>query len=139
MEWVYNKGKRTWTIALGFGDDGLPNETVTIGPAKAAELPDEIAKRYVERYSKDLIFGQGSNNRSQKQRILELEAENAELRAQIEKLTPANVTESVRAGNVEMMDRKQFLLKRAEELNFEVDKRWGVDKIQTAIDEASNE
>lgn len=139
MEWVYNKGKRTWTIAVGFGDDGLPNETVVIEPAKSAELPDEIAKRYVERYPKDLIFGQGSNNRSQKQRILELEAENAELRAQLEKLTPANVTEAIRAGNVEMMDKKTFLLKQAEELGVEVDKRWGADKIQAAIDEASHE
>ena len=127
MEWVYNKGKRTWTIAVGFGDDGLPNETVVIEPAKAAELPDEIAKRYVERYPKDLIFGQGSNNRSQKQRILELEAENAELRAQLEKLQPGKT------------DKKQELLEQAEALGIEVDKRWGVDKIQAAIDEAGHE
>ena len=127
MEWVYNKGKRTWTIAVGFGDDGLPNETVVIEPAKSAELPDEIAKRYVERYPKDLIFGQGSNNRSQKQRILELEAENAELRAQLEKLQPPKT------------DKKQELLEQAEALGIEVDKRWGVDKIQAAIDEASHE
>lgn len=127
MEWVYNKGKRTWTIAVGFGDDGLPNETVVIEPAKSAELPDEIAKRYVERYPKDLIFGQGSNNRSQKQRILELEAENAELRAQLEKLQPPKT------------DKKQELLEQAEALGIEVDKRWGVDKIQAAIDEAIHE
>lgn len=127
MEWVYNKGKRTWTIAVGFGDDGLPNETVVIEPAKSAELPDEIAKRYVERYPKDLIFGQGSNNRSQKQRILELEAENAELRAQLEKLQPPKT------------DKKQELLEQAEALGIEVDKRWGADKIQAAIDEASHE
>lgn len=126
MEWVYNKGKRTWTIAVGFGDDGLPNETVVIEPAKSAELPDEIAKRYVERYPKDLIFGQGSNNRSQKQRILELEAENAELRAQLEKLQPPKLD-------------KQELLEQAEALGIEVDKRWGVEKIQAAIDEASHE
>lgn len=127
MEWVYNKGKRTWTIAVGFGDDGLPNETVTIGPGKAAELPDDIAQRYVKRYAKDLIFGQGSNSRSQKERILELEAENAELRAQLEKLQDPK------------MDKKQFLVNKAAELGVEVDKRWGVDKIEAAIDEATND
>ena len=127
MEWVYNKGKRTWTIAVAYTESGLPKETVTIGPGKAAELPDDVAKRYIERYAQDLIFGQGSNNRSQKQRILELEAENAELRAQLEKLQPPKT------------DKKQELLEQAEALGIEVDKRWGVDKIQVAIDEASHE
>lgn len=125
MQHIYNKGKRTWFIEVSFNEDGSPKNTVTLSPDRSVEVPDNIAEKYTERYPKDIIFGEGSQTKPSgalKARIAELEAENAELRAQLdEKKKP---------------DEKEALTEKAKEIGIEVDGRWSVKKLQEVIDES---
>lgn len=131
MEWVYNKGRRTWDIPVRFNEDGLPNEHVVIEPGRAKEMPKEVADRYVARYPLDLIYGQGDHSEQSKagKRIAALEKENEALKAEIAEL---------KSGGPKM-DQKTFLLQKAEEVGVEVDKRWGIDKLREVISEAETE
>ena len=131
MQHIYNKGKRTWTIAISVHEDGSPNETVVVGPGRSVALPDKIADKYTSRYPKDLIFGEGEKAKSSKQfkaRMAELEKENEEMKARMAELE----------GKKDPSE-KDALLKQAEEKGIEVDKRWGVEKLKEVIAEKTKE
>ena len=122
--WVYNRGKRTWDIPVAW-DEEAPSEFVQIGPGQSKELPEDVAEKYVSRYKRDLMLGQGMPTRENPE-LQRLRDENAELKARIEELETGKLSE------------KDQLILEAESLGLEFDRRIGVDKLKALIEEAKN-
>lgn len=136
MQHIYNKGKRTWTIETGFDKEGNIKNTVVLEPERSVELPDKIAEKYTTRYPKDLIFGQGAQSRPSgalKARVAELEAENARLKSM---LAESGIELEPEKQEKEKAPTKEQLINDAKLLGIEVDKRWGVEKLQEVINES---
>lgn len=124
---VYNRGKRTWDIPISWEEE-LPKEFVRIGPSESKQLPEKVAKKYVERYGRELMFGQGAGQRRVDPRVAELEAENAQLRARIAELEASSSSGAP--------TEKDLLILEAQRMGLEFDKRIGVEKLKKLIEDA---
>lgn len=130
LVFVYNRGKRTWDIPIEWEEE-LPKAFVRIGPSESKELPEKVAKRYVERYGRELMFGQGDVQRKVDPRIAELEDENRQLRERIAELESG--------GSDDTPTEKDLLILKAQRMGIDFDKRIGVEKLKKLIEEASGE
>lgn len=125
MMFVYNRGKRTWDIPTAWDED-RPKDFVQISPGQSKELPKDVAEKYVSRYKRDLMFGQGTGTKESPV-VQKLRVENEELKERIAELEKEKLSE------------KDQLILEAEKLGLTVDKRSGVDTLKAIIEKAKTD
>ena len=135
---VYNRGKRTWDIPVAWEED-QPKAFVQIGPGQSKELPKEVAEKFVKRYGRELMFGQGDTQRRVDPRLAELEEENERLRARITEIEKPRSSDDEGSTTDEGPTEKDLLILEAQRIGLEFDKRIGVDKLKKLIEEAGSE